>query len=105
MQEWAALVVTIIISVTATTGFWQLIQRRMDKKDDSAEMLLGLGHDRIIYLGLCYIERGSITQAEYENIEDYLYKPYMKLSGNGSAMKIMEEVRKLPIKKDRKSVV
>ena len=62
-------------------------------------MLIGLGHDRIIYLGLCYIERGWVTQDEYENLNDYLYDPYSQLGGNGSAKKIIEEVNKLPIRK------
>lgn len=61
-------------------------------------MLIGLAHDRIIYLGLKYIERGWITKDEYENLIDYLYVPYDKLGGNGSAQRIINEVKKLPIK-------
>lgn len=61
-------------------------------------MLLGLGHDRIMFLGLKYLDRGWITQDEYENLNDYLYAPYKKLGGNGSAQKIMAEVEKLPIR-------
>lgn len=62
-------------------------------------MLIGLAHDRIVYLGMQYIERGYITQDEYENLYEYLYKPYEKLGGNGSAKRIMTEVNKLPIHK------
>ena len=62
-------------------------------------MLIGLGHDRIIFLGMTYIERGWITQDEYENIHDYLYVPYKLMGGNGSAERIMKEVNKLPIQK------
>ena len=53
-------------------------------------MLIGLAHDRIIYLGMSYIERGWITQDEYENLHDYLYKPYEEMGGNGSAKKVMQ---------------
>lgn len=42
-------------------------------------MLKGLGHDRICYLGECYIQRGYITKDEYENLRDYLYLPYKKI--------------------------
>ena len=35
-------------------------------------MLIGLAHDRIIYLGMTYIERGYITQDEYETEVDQL---------------------------------
>ena len=46
-------------------------------------------------------ERGYITRDEYENLYEYLYKPYEKLGGNGSAKRIMAEVDKLPIRKDK----
>jgi hypothetical protein len=67
-------------------------------------MLIGLGHDRICHLGMCYIHRKDsngeayITKDEYENLYEYLYKPYLKLGGNGSAERIMDEVKKLPIR-------
>lgn len=63
-------------------------------------MLIGLGHDRIIYLGMQYIKRGEITQGEYENLHKYLYEPYKKMGGNGSAERIMREVDKLKIVPD-----
>lgn len=98
MEVWMTMTITIIGSIVATSGFWTFIQRRLDKKDVQCEMLIGLGHDRIIYLGMCYIDRGWLTQAEYENIEDYLYKPYSKMGGNGTAEKIIQQVRDLPIR-------
>lgn len=61
-------------------------------------MLKGLGHDRICYPGECYIQRGYITKDEYENLHDYLYLPYKKLGGNGTAEKIMKEVDRLSLK-------
>ena len=64
-------------------------------------MLVGLGHDRIMFLGMHYIERGYITRDEYENLCEYLYNPYEKLGGNGSAKRIMAEVDKLPIRNDK----
>ena len=64
-------------------------------------MLLGLGHDRIIYLGGQYIKKGYVTEAEFENLNKYLYEPYKKLGGNGTAEKIMTDVKKLPIEKGR----
>ncbi len=63
-------------------------------------MLIGLAHDRIVYLGMQYIEREWITQDEYENLHDYLYVPYKKMGGNGSAKRIMDEIDRLPIHKN-----
>lgn len=91
------MIVTIICAVLASGGFWAYMQSRDTKNNAQAQMLLGLGHDRIVYLGMKYIERGNITKDEYENLYEYLYKPYSALGGNGSAKKVMEEVNKLPI--------
>ena len=52
---------------------------------------------RISVFGMQYIDRGWVTQDEYETLCE-LYKPYVKLGGNGSGTKIMKEVEKLPIK-------
>jgi hypothetical protein len=93
MDKWWQVLITVLGTIAASTGFWSYIQRRADKKDVKTEMLIGLGHDRILYLGLKYLERGDwITQEEYENLNDYLYKPYKRMGGNGSAERIMQEV-------------
>lgn len=97
-----AVLVAIIAGLTGG-GISQLIifliQRRDAKKaNPMADMLKGLGHDRITDLGTQYIQRGWITKDEFENLNDYLYKPYQELGGNGTAEKIMSEVRKLPLK-------
>lgn len=60
-------------------------------------MIKGLGYDRIVSLSMQYIERGSITKDEYENLHDYLYVPYREMGGDGMAEKLMREVGMLPI--------
>lgn len=106
-------VVVAIIAGLTGSGVSSLIQfliSRSDKKKNceseemkaQSEMLVGLGHDRIVYLGQKYLERGSLTLNEYENLSKYLYKPYKKLGGNGTAEKIMEQVDKLQITEDKK---
>lgn len=98
---------------SAFLTFVQFLISRSDKKKDNRsdyenqlenalnlqrDMLIGLGHDRIVYLGGIYIQRGHITKDEYENLNDYLYEPYKALGGNGTAKKVMDEVNKLPIR-------
>lgn len=83
----------------ASSGFWAFIMKHSERNDVKTEMLIGLAHDRIMYLGMGYIERGWITQDEYENLYEYLYKPYEKMGGNGSAKRVMDEVNKLSIRK------
>ena len=95
------LLVSIVGAIFASTGFWAfltaMIQRRDKKESAEAQMLKGLGHDRICYLGSVYIKQGYITKEDYENLHDYLYTPYRKLGGNGTAEKIMKEVDTLPM--------
>ena len=90
------MIVAVISSVLASSGLWAYISKRADKKDIKNLMLIGLAHDRIISLGMVYLERGDwITHDEFENLYTYLYKPYGELGGNGSAEKIIIEVKKL----------
>lgn len=99
MNEWMQIIIAIACSVMASSGFWAYATRHSERKDAKTEMLIGLGHDRILYLGMHYIDRGWITSDEYENLHEYLYKPYEKMGGNGSAKRVMNEVNKLEIRK------
>lgn len=93
--------ISILLAVFGSGGFWAFVTYRFQQRDakDSAEaqMLKGLGHDRICWLGTKYIQQGHISRDDYENLHDYLYRPYKALGGNGTAEKIVEDVKKLPI--------
>lgn len=108
------LVSTIIGAIFGGSGvtFLTFMIQRHDKKTDKqqeeyqelsrkiseiADAVKGQGHDRVIYLGSKYIQRGGITKDEYENLYDYIYLPYKALGGNGMAEKIMKDVDSLPI--------
>ena len=97
------LILPIIVAVFASGGFWALltaiINKITNRKSAENRMIKGLGHDRIISLCERYIARGWISSDEYENLNDYLYVPYKEMGGNGTAEKLMLEVRKLPAKK------
>ena len=110
MNPWLEKILTIVIAVFTCSGFWAYLISRREKKDRekqkeeeknsaSSLMLVGLGHDRIIYLSMKYIERGWISNDEYEDLMNYLYLPYKKMGGNGTAERIIEEVKRLPIHK------
>ena len=100
MEIWTQVAVPLIVALLTSSGLWALVSKRADKNNAERKMLVGLAHDRIIHLGMVYIERGYVTQDEYENLQVYLYEPYEEMGGNGSAKRVMEEVRKLPIKRE-----
>ena len=91
------IVVPIVAAIFASTGFWQYISDRKKKRSAETELLIGLAHDRIYDLCERYIERGYITTSEYDNLM-YLYRPYARCGGNGTATKLIEAVDKLPMK-------
>ena len=102
-------IITILLAIFASNGLWTFIISRFNFHDKTriedekrskvqSKMLKGLAHDRIVALGSEYIQRGSITHDEYENLHDYLFIPYQELGGNGTAKKVMDEVDKLQLK-------
>lgn len=103
-EHFLEMILTIVVSVLGSSGLWAYIASRNKYQDAASQMLLGLGHDRIIFLERKFIERGYITYDEYENLYEYLYKPYKDMNGNGTAEKLMEDVKKLPIKENIKEV-
>ena len=87
-------------TILASSGFWLYMIKRMESRDVFRKLLIGLAHDRIIYLGMNYVERGTITQDEYENLCQFLYEPYKEIGGNGTVKRLMTEIDKLPIIKN-----
>ena len=94
------IIITIICSVTASSGFWTFVSKRRDNNNTAVKMLLGLGHIKIIETCEKYIVRGYIRQDEYDSLYNYLYLPYKELGGNGTAERMINEVKKLPIRKE-----
>lgn len=107
MDYWLQMVVTIVCSVLASSGLWAFISKRSDRMDAKTELLMGIAHDRIVFLAMTYVNRGWITQDEYENLYNYLYSPYVKVGGdkNESTRRIMNEVDNLPIRKTEPTVM
>lgn len=100
------MVTTVVCAVFASSGLWAYLtarRERKDKRNDKREaqnaMILGLGHDRIISLCEKYIDRGWIASDEYENLYEWLFKPYEELGGNGTAKRLMSIVDNLPARK------
>lgn len=101
MDHLTGVLVPIIIGVLASSGFWAFMERRTQRRTLQIKMLVGITHNLILESALKYITRRWITQDEYENLYTYLYEPYLELGGNGSIKRLMEEVNKLPIRKDK----
>lgn len=100
----AELIIALAGIVFGATGFWtflwQIIDKKNKKHDALTRIILGLGHEKILELSFMYMERGYISEDEYNDLMKYLYEPYIELGGDGTVEKIVEgEVKKLPIKR------
>jgi hypothetical protein len=104
------LLMTAVITAVSSSGVMSLIiyliQRRdlLKERERSVEsiesrMILGLGHDKIIYLTDKFVRRGSITLKEKRNLE-YLYKPYKEMGGNGDCKIGYDACQRLPVVSD-----
>jgi len=82
----------------ASSGFWAYFKSKENRKDANTVLLLGLAHDRIVHLGMGYINRGYISKDEYEDFMKYLYGPYSTFGGNGLAERIAASVSELPFR-------
>lgn len=91
------IILTIVTALLASSGLWAFLGKKLERNNSERELLVGIGHIELVFFGMQYIERGWITRDEYETMQS-LYKPYVKLGGNGSGTKIMKELEKLPIR-------
>lgn len=109
MVDTSQVIITIIGS-NALFAFVQFLINRHDRKKEKQSnetrgmrnMILGLGHDKLLYLTDKFAERGGITQKERRNLK-YLYDPYIGLGGNGDCQIGYETCEKLPTLTDEEA--
>ena len=94
------IIVTIIGAVFASQGFWAWVQTRNSNKSAKTRLIMGLAFSEICRKASIYLAQGEVTTDEYQDFVKYLYQPYKDLGGNGTAEKLMDEVKKLPITKE-----
>lgn len=108
-------VISVLTAVLASGGLWNFLSKKQDmrlaelekqkqeeqnenlKNDFNNKLLLGLAHDRLMYLTNKYLDNGWVSAEEYENLM-YMYQPYIQSGGNGAVKRNMEKVEKLPPK-------
>ena len=91
------IILTIVTALLASSGLWAFLGKKLERNNSERELLVGIGYIELVFFGMQYIERGWITRDEYETLQA-LYRPYIKLGGNGSGARIMQEIEKLPIR-------
>lgn len=103
-------IIIAIIGSNALFSFVQYLITRHDTKNrtlsdaekNQSDMILGLGHDKLLYLTDRIIARGCITMKEKRNL-DSLYMPYKKLGGNGDCKVGYDVCATLPVASEQEA--
>lgn len=95
-MKWYEIVSSVVLAILASNGLWSLISRIVDKHSGKDKLLMGLAYSEIIRGAEQVISRGYISTDEYNELNRYLYEPYKKMGGNGTAARLMEQVKNLP---------
>lgn len=96
-MEIAEVIITIIVAIFASTGFWTFMQTvyQSKSKKNKAErtLLIGLARSEIIRQGNELLDKAEVTHQEYKEYEDFC-NAYIELGGNGGGKAKFEEVLK-----------
>lgn len=84
--------------MVASSAFWKYMTNRLEHHGDMVKLLTSLAQDKIVHTGLNHLERGFITNEDYDVLISSLYMPYLSLGGNGTAKRIVELVKALPMR-------
>lgn len=98
MKDMIIALIAAFGGVGASSGIWTFIQKRTQVNDAHTRLLMGLAYDKIITIGMAYIQRGWVSKDEYEEYLKYLVEPYKDMGGNGVAERIATEVGSLPFR-------
>lgn len=103
----------ILVAIIGSNALFTFVQFLITRHDNARnalsqhekaqnDMLIGLGHDKLLYLTDKFVQRGGITLKERRNL-DYLYKPYHAAGGNGDCQIGYEACEKLPTLSDEEA--
>ena len=77
------IMVTIVASVLASSGLWQFILFKSQRKSTQTKAILALLHNEIYKEAEKAIDSGSISTDDFDNLT-MLYTPYKELGGNST---------------------
>lgn len=95
-EQWVILIVGVIAAIFGSTGFWSWIQSRKNDESNESKMIKGIAYCKIVEKAEKAIARGYIRTEEYDELYTFLFEPYKAMGGNGTAEKLMNEVKSLP---------
>ena len=99
-------IVTIVVAIVSSGAFSAIVNAFLSAQREKRQKETGVSagvrmllYDRIKHLGKAYIQRGSVTSDELEDLIAMHNIYHDDLGGNGFLDTLMDSVRALPIKK------
>lgn len=104
-------IVTAIVAVCASGGFWSFLQYKAQQKDKEREVItkemvdnlvkasLSTLHTNLYRLAKTALRRRYVTHDDLDELE-HIFGAYRALGGNGTGALYYERVKALPIKDD-----
>lgn len=103
-MDFLATLFTGAFGAAIASGIFGVVMYRIKRRDELADknddIRIGVRmimYDRIKHLGKSYIQRGSITTEELEDLVKMHGVYHNNLGGNGFLDNLMEQVKRLPI--------
>lgn len=101
-----ALLVGLGAFLAGSGSFWVYLRGKYERRDKERDayvaLIMGLTHDKIVTMGIGFIEKGWVNKDEYDDLIKYFWEPYSALGGNGSAERIVNLVKILPLKPEQR---
>lgn len=88
----------LTVAVGMMGAGYRAIIKEIKKHKNERETLQNLLRAQIVAQYMHYAERGEIPLYALDSVET-MYKAYTTMGGNGSAEKMVKEIRNLPIRK------
>ena len=99
MSTTATLIVSVIVAIFASTGFWDWLKTRRKKMTIYEQVTMAMGRDRLNFLSKKHIKNKYIPEDEFESFKE-LGEAYLEAGGNTMVKELYLEAMKLPKKWD-----
>lgn len=91
-------IITLVVGIFSSTGFWTYYQNKKNNNSDEQKMIMGLTYITIVKHCEFWIERGWADPDDLDDLQKYLYDPYINKGGNGTAKRKFQMACSLPSK-------
>lgn len=98
-MDTSTLIVTIIVAIFASSGFWDWLKTHRRKMTPYEKVTMGLGREKLNKLSKRYLKQDYIPEDEFESFKE-LGEAYIDAGGNTMVKELYQDAIELPKKWD-----